>query len=102
LVYDKNNNIQTPGLRVKLEFYLDQYHNFSGQNEFGMNKVPVSADLRVAIEGNEKSRSDEMIAGSRISAYITRNGWNNLPTTPNNQPSRKINYYFYLQMDYYQ
>ena len=43
-----------PGLRVKLAFYLDHCHKFSGQNEFGMNKVPGSADLCIAIEGNEK------------------------------------------------
>lgn len=64
------------GLRVKLAFYLNHCHKFSGQNEFGMNKVSGSVDLCVAIEGNEKSRSDEMIAGSRIRAKVTRNGWN--------------------------
>jgi len=43
-----------------------------------------------------------MIAGSRIRAKVTRKWWVNLPATPNNQPTRKINYDFYLQMNYYQ
>ena len=67
-----------------------------------MNKVSGSVDLCVAIERNVKSRKDEMIAGSRIRANVINNGWNNLPTTPNNQTTRKINYDFYLQLDYYQ